>query len=379
MTLNIFEVKKKILEYILNNGPSLPAHLIKVTGMSLTFTSAILSELLQERKLKLSHLRVGTSPLYYIQGQEEKLENFISNLKEPEIEAFRRLKQNKILDDETQSSVLRVALRSIEDFAIPIKNREKLYWKYHLLSDENALLSLSEGNETTQAVGVEQIRGQRIWEDIQKQQSQNNRFDESIGSNISRTNEQTNLNSLDNLAVDSLSNLPKKVQLSKTESNQISNEESTIHQSSSPPDVGSLLESQTQLRHVELVNTKEVLKESRTNIIKDKKSSVKKLSQKENFLNYAKTKISSLNLEIREVLFYNSNKVILMANSSPEFLILFTKKKRFDETEVLRDLKKYNLSGLDVQIYIGSEPSKKVLEKIESLKRIQKLEKIQEQ
>lgn len=169
MTINVSSIKEKIIEYIRERGPSLPANLTKISGMNLTFTSAILSELLAERKIKISNLKVGSSPLYYLEGQEEKLENFIDNLKPVEKDAFLKLKQNRILEDEKQSPQIRVALRSIKDFAIPIKVGEKLFWKYHLLSDEKAKEAIGGEKKDEVAVGQERVIGQSIWNDIKKE------------------------------------------------------------------------------------------------------------------------------------------------------------------------------------------------------------------
>ena len=59
-----------------------------------------------------------------------QLENFIDNLSGVEKTAYLKLKQEKILQDDLQEPAIRVALRSIKDFAIPFKFQENLYWKY---------------------------------------------------------------------------------------------------------------------------------------------------------------------------------------------------------------------------------------------------------
>ncbi len=167
MSVNLLSIKQKILDFLNERGPSLPINLTKITGMNLTFTSAILSELLAERKIKISNLKIGSSPLYYLEGQEEKLENFLDNIKSVEKDAFLRLKQNRILEDEKQEPAIRVALRSIKDFAIPMKVGEKLYWKYHLLSNEKAMQAI-ESEKKEIAIGEERVIGQNIWNDIKK-------------------------------------------------------------------------------------------------------------------------------------------------------------------------------------------------------------------
>ena len=125
------QTKEKILSHLRLNGPSLPIHIAKKIDTSILFASAFLSELLSENKLKLSHMRVGSSPLYLLPGQEPQLEKFAEHLKSKEKEAFLLLKNKKILRDKSQEPAIRVALRSIKDFAIPFKtNSEEIYWRY---------------------------------------------------------------------------------------------------------------------------------------------------------------------------------------------------------------------------------------------------------
>ena len=149
--------KEKILSTIRIRGPSLPVQISKNTNMSPLFASAFLSELRGEEKLKISDMKVGSSPLYYAPGQENMLENFVQHLNQKERQAFNILKARKVLDDSNLEPVVRVALRYIKDFAIPIKvkynNEEKLFWKYFVLEDgefESIAKSILEGKERYQ-------------------------------------------------------------------------------------------------------------------------------------------------------------------------------------------------------------------------------------
>ena len=123
-------IKQKIIQIIRIKGPSLPVHIAKEVELSILFTSAFLSELLSEKKIKISNLKVGNSPLYFIEGQEYKLENFSQHLKSREKDAFIFLKEKKIIKDEKQEPAIRVALRMIRDFAIPFKREGEIYWRY---------------------------------------------------------------------------------------------------------------------------------------------------------------------------------------------------------------------------------------------------------
>jgi len=134
--------KELILSYITSRGPSLPVNVAQYVRTSPLFASAFLSELYREQKLLMSDLRVGSSTLYLIRGQEQQLENFVQHLNQKEQEAFHLLKQYKVLEDSQLQPAIRVAIKEIKDFAVPIKTKtdteEKLFWKYAFITDEEA-------------------------------------------------------------------------------------------------------------------------------------------------------------------------------------------------------------------------------------------------
>ncbi|MEM4153124.1 MAG: hypothetical protein QXK80_03365 [Candidatus Pacearchaeota archaeon] len=140
---NILEKKNKILEILKNKGPSLPSAISREIGVSLLFTSALLSEMINDKLLKCSYLKIGGSPLYYLQGQEAMLENFTKHLQAKEREVFDLLKEKQILDEELLEPAHRVAIKNIKDFAFSFKmnvqDKEKTFWRYHLLSQEDAI------------------------------------------------------------------------------------------------------------------------------------------------------------------------------------------------------------------------------------------------
>ena len=128
-------IKDKIISFIKMNGPSLPVHIASRIETSILFTSAFLSELLAEKRLKMSNMRVGSSPLYFIDGQEPGLEKFAQHLRSKEKEAFLLLKDKKFLKDAVQQPAIRVALRDIRDFAIPFKKEDEIFWRFFTVSE----------------------------------------------------------------------------------------------------------------------------------------------------------------------------------------------------------------------------------------------------
>lgn len=134
------DVAEKIVEFIKIKGPVIPVNVAKEINTDILIASAHLSRLVEEKKLKISHLKVGGSPLYYLPGQEAMLQNFVSNLHEKEKEAYDLILQKKVLKDKELEPAIRVALRNIKNFAIPLEinyNRSReVYWKWYLTSNE---------------------------------------------------------------------------------------------------------------------------------------------------------------------------------------------------------------------------------------------------
>lgn len=145
-TTRVLETRQKILDILKQRGPSLPIHVAKGSGISMIFAGAFLSELISEKYVKTSYMRVGGSPLYLLPGQEPMLENFYQHLGGKEKDAFIFLKEKKILEDERLDPAYRVALRSIKDFAQQMivkqrldgQEREFIFWRYFLFSEDEA-------------------------------------------------------------------------------------------------------------------------------------------------------------------------------------------------------------------------------------------------
>ena len=146
MMLDVQSIKQKIIRIINEKGPSLPVPISRAIELSPTFASAILAELVDERRVKLSNLKVGSSPLYLLPGQEQKLEEHVDDLVGVEKSAYLKLKQNKILIDERQEPAIRVALRKIRDFATPLKFNQKIIWKYMFITNQEAQEKINQLN-----------------------------------------------------------------------------------------------------------------------------------------------------------------------------------------------------------------------------------------
>jgi hypothetical protein len=138
--------RDKVLSILRLNGPVIPIQIAKEIGTNILIASAMLSELVSNSLVRISSVKVGGSPLYYMQGQEEKLQEYSKNLHEKEKKVYELLKQEKVLRDIVLQPVERVALREIKDYAKPLKVKinesEEIFWKWYLLSNEEAESSI---------------------------------------------------------------------------------------------------------------------------------------------------------------------------------------------------------------------------------------------
>jgi len=140
--------QEKVIQAIRIRGPVIPAQIAKVIGTDILMASATLSELVSKNVLKISHVKFGSTPLYYLPGQESRLQDFAKNLHEKEKRAYDLLMQRKILRDKIAEPVVRVALRNIKDFAVPlqvkINDNVEIFWKWYLITNEEAARIIKE-------------------------------------------------------------------------------------------------------------------------------------------------------------------------------------------------------------------------------------------
>lgn len=129
-------IKQEVLDFIKFNGPVLPFQVAKKIEKNLILAGALLSDLISDKLVKISRAKIGGSPVYYVSGQEEKLEKLYEYLPGKEKEAFNLLKEKRVLKDKEVPAGIRVALRSIRDFAFPFKYSDEIYWRWYLLPEQ---------------------------------------------------------------------------------------------------------------------------------------------------------------------------------------------------------------------------------------------------
>jgi hypothetical protein len=149
--VNVQELRSKTVNFLRENGPSMPVRIAKNLGVDPMWAGAILSELLGQQEVKFSSMKVGSSPIYFLEGQEPQLEKFADQyLGGFPKQAYLLLKKEILLEDQKQEPQIRVALRSLKDFAEQVEREGILFWKYKFLDipEESSIEEKVEEEET---------------------------------------------------------------------------------------------------------------------------------------------------------------------------------------------------------------------------------------
>ena len=313
------QLKNKIISIIEQKGPTLPVHIAKEINQNILFTSVFLSELLSEKKIKTTNMKVGSSPIYFLSKQENQLEQYAIHLKSKEKDAFELLKEKQILQDKTQEPAIRVALRAIKDFAIPFEKNNELYWKYLTANEKEFVEEEKENSQEKKEEPKSEIPNSIIQE-VQKQQSEE-------------------LNIFDKKEVE-------KEMLQSHESNKLTNEK--------------------------------LLEKPKKKVIK-KKSTKKKTDSKVNdkFFNSVKEFLKEKNIEIKEIESIGKKELVFSINKDNQELLLFAhNKKQIKEEDLINANKTASEQNKKYIILSFGEPLKRVTNLIDAIKNLKEIKTI---
>lgn len=312
------EIKERMIGVLKRRGPSLPVHIANEVGMSILFTSAFLSELFSEKKIKMSDMRVGSSPVYFLEENRPLLENFSHHLKSKEKEAFLHLKERKILKDSEQEPAIRVALRAIKDFAIPFKNDDEFFWGFFTLSEA----------DIKQTFEKSELKTEKKQEVVEEK-------------------------------------IPEKEKLEKKE---LEKEiEIKIEQK---------IEEEIKPEIHEKISTKKTKKEP-----KKKKTASKSIVKKQDdkFFNKIKEYLSKKSIDILGVEDVNKNEFVLrVKKDGEEQLLIAYNKKKISEEDIIHAYKKASELNLKYTLLSLGESSKKIGNLVEAIKKLGEISSIGE-
>ncbi|NOZ80346.1 MAG: hypothetical protein GXP63_01620 [DPANN group archaeon] len=134
--------RERILSIMRMKGPILPNAIAKEIGLDILMSGAVLAEMASNKLVRISSIKIGSSPLYYLPGQESQLMRFAEKLNEKEFRTYEHLKGQGVLRDSAVTPLERVALRAIKDFAVPLNvttsSGSERFWKFFTLNKEEA-------------------------------------------------------------------------------------------------------------------------------------------------------------------------------------------------------------------------------------------------
>jgi hypothetical protein len=364
-TQDASKIREKILSIIRMKGPTLPVHISQEVGISMLFASAFLSELLSDNLIKISHMRVGNSPVYYIQGQENQLERFSSYLKSKEKEAFLLIQDKKFLKDSEQTPAIRVALREIKDFAFPFRRNSEIFWRY---------LTAKESEFKVEAKPIEEH------EYIEAKPKPFDKKEREIGEKIIKD---IKIEDIEEIRKDN-EKLEKKEEVEE----EIEEEEEYIELPlPEKPKEDKKIEEEVEKKEEHLPEKKKEKpakekpeKQKPKAKIKSEKTTKKKGTQKQDnkFFDKIKEFLSKETIEIINIESFNKNEILLRIKSDGEekLLVAYNKKKILD-MDIINANKKASKLNLKYLILSMGEPSKKLSSLIESAQNLEKIEKIE--
>ena len=130
------------------HSPLLPAQVAKALETSHLLASAMLSEMVSAGLLKISKLKIGSSPLYYLPNNREQLLRYTEHLNEKDQRVLDMLQKKGVVLDTELEPLARVSLRkALGDFTealeVPSNGSKLLVWKYVHLPEDQAKELLS--------------------------------------------------------------------------------------------------------------------------------------------------------------------------------------------------------------------------------------------
>ncbi|MGE0793634.1 MAG: hypothetical protein AB7V77_05650 [Candidatus Woesearchaeota archaeon] len=200
--------REEVVKFMQLHGPVVPNDLRKKFQVDTFITGAVLSELSSRGTVKISNMKMGGSPVYYLPEHEYMLENYTQYLNEKDKKTCDWLKQVRIAEDENLETLKRVSLRKLPDFAKPLKARtedgtEILFWRYFLFPEQEAIDFLTKGKSEVEEK-IEEVQAPKQEEHV----VQTTLVDEKI------VEAKENLNSLNNNLIEQKStdlNLKEKL------------------------------------------------------------------------------------------------------------------------------------------------------------------------
>ncbi|MFW6285593.1 MAG: hypothetical protein ACOC16_00310 [Nanoarchaeota archaeon] len=189
--------KDNLLRYIKQEKAVIPSSVAQVFDTTTTIASAALSELAKEKLIKITYLKLSSTPYYYDPKQSSVLiELGEKHLSKNEKEIFHKLKEKQIVNDNSLTIQERLAIGNIKDFAYQLeltnnnKNFKFWVWYQRNLDDTKSqiLEALNPKSNTQKNKNQQQINKSTT---TQQQSNNNNNQNYNNNHNNNQSNQQT--------------------------------------------------------------------------------------------------------------------------------------------------------------------------------------------
>jgi hypothetical protein len=136
------EKEQRVLQVVQMGGPKLPTEVSKTVGMDTYITAAILSSLAKAGHLHNTSRKIGSSLIYYVDGQEDVVrKRLLSELNDIEKKALERIKGMRVAFEDELYPQERYLMNDLKDFVVQVKVRtddgqEINCWRYYEVPEE---------------------------------------------------------------------------------------------------------------------------------------------------------------------------------------------------------------------------------------------------
>lgn len=140
--------RDEVLDAIKRYGPLQPIEVRRKIGKGeSTMIGATLSELAYHKRVSITKVKRGSSPYYYDPGNIASLEKVAHALGEKDKRTFDLLQKKRVINPETVDPLTRVSLGNIPDFSKSFEHNGKQYYRYFLVSENEAKAKLQVADE----------------------------------------------------------------------------------------------------------------------------------------------------------------------------------------------------------------------------------------
>ena len=114
--------KDNLLRFVKQKKYVIPSDVSSEFETSTMIASAALSELAKDGTVKITHLKLSSSPYYYYQLQKESIQELAEkHFSGHDLALYKKIKESQILNSNSLAAAEQLSTVKIRDFAIPLE------------------------------------------------------------------------------------------------------------------------------------------------------------------------------------------------------------------------------------------------------------------